>query len=143
MTMAETRPSSWPVPRERQRIAEVANSQKIATILDGIDARLASIEERLGPPGLASGWPTVLERLEFLGSQVQEMREVAAFEHRLQRPETLTVCGPSSDTVLDGMFKRVQSKQTTLASNFSRGGGLGRASVCSPISLSKWETCLP
>ena len=111
MAMVEARPSSWPARKDRQRIAEASNSKKVATLLAGIDARLASIEERLGPPGLACGWPEVLKRIELMSSQFQEVREVAAFEHRLQRLEILTVCGPSTDSVLEGMFKQEQTKR--------------------------------
>ena len=52
---AVTRPSWWPVRRERQQIAEAANSRKVADILSRIEARLTSIELRLEPPGFSFG----------------------------------------------------------------------------------------
>jgi hypothetical protein len=79
--------------------------------LSRIDARLTSIEERLGPPGLNAGLEVVFEKLEAMSSEIQKVRESANFGHRLERLETLTVCSPSSDAVLEAMFEQRRAEQ--------------------------------
>ena len=83
------RPSTWPVRRERQMIATIANMNKFESWFQHITQELIDIKSRLPlePPGLATQHPDNLE-------------------HRISRLETLWICKPNPevDHVLEEML---------------------------------------
>ena len=124
LTGAALRPSSWPVRRERQRIATSTFNQAVTSELAGIKATLKDMQVMNGPPGLAmqsratecSKLPDLLKKIVTthippLHAKLHQLAGInaAEFSRRLNRLEALFVCGPklrpSVDEVLDKFIR--------------------------------------
>ena len=113
---AVTRPSSWPVRRERRQIAEAANSRKVGDILSRIETRLTSIELRLGPPGFSSGLEAMFEtRFDTIEQKLNKVLEDTLLQSRVNRLEVLLTASPVLGASLDGVLSEVLRRKTPRA----------------------------
>jgi len=157
----EPRPSSWPIRRERQRIAHANMHYKLETTLKGIEDKVTSLQASCGPPGLQSELGMRLNGIDaaiqsLMSSQFQtlcakldqamENIAVLSASHsessaRVDRLETLLVCspsfGPSVDTVLNNMLPRKLCEEPELELSPSKSdlaeSYIGRISQTSPL----------
>ena len=89
----QVRPSSWPIRRERQRIAHTSLTAIVANIEGKIDKLTALVESLLTtthslPPGL-------------------HCTETELLQDRIERLETLFVCSPQASPTVDDVLNRI------------------------------------
>ena len=127
-----SRPSSWPVRRERQRIAQANVNTTIVQMLRVLQQDADGLTTRLGSLGLHDSSDGALvdtiserisksmdPRMESLENQLSHISETMRMQvendvslgHRIDRLETITVCQPSVDQVLSGLLAVAKDAQ--------------------------------